>query len=78
MGLGRVSQGAAVDPVHTFGSAGDVVLWHHRMGHGAGHNRSSQVRQAVLYDFCRADLDAVQDEPPPDDMWRDWPGVNGG
>lgn len=67
-----------IDPVHTYGSAGDVVLWHHRMGHGAGHNRSGQVRQAVLYDFCRADLKAVQDEPPPADMWRDWPGINGG
>lgn len=64
-----------IDPVYTFGSAGDVVLWHHRMGHGAGHNRSRQVRQAVLYDFCRADLDDIQDEPPPADMWRHWPGI---
>ena len=66
------------DPVHTYGSAGDVVLWHHRTGHGAGHNRSRQVRQAVLYDFSRADLEKIQDEPPPADMWRDWPGINGG
>ena len=65
-----------IEPVHTYGSAGDVVLWHHRMGHGAGHNRSRQVRQAVLYDFRRADLQAVQDEPPPADMWRDWPGIS--
>ena len=65
-----------IEPVYTYGSAGDVVLWHHRMGHGAGHNRSRQVRQAVLYDFCRADLDDVQDEPPPADMWRDWPGIS--
>ncbi|MCY4115993.1 MAG: phytanoyl-CoA dioxygenase family protein [Caldilineaceae bacterium] len=66
-----------IDPVHTYGTAGDVVLWHHRMGHGAGHNRSRQVRQAVLYDFCRADLDEIQDEPPPADMWRHWPGICG-
>ena len=65
-----------IEPGHTYGSAGDVVLWHHRMGHGAGHNRSRQVRQAVLYDFCRADLDDVQDEPPPADMWRDWRGIS--
>jgi len=63
------------EPVGTFGRAGDVVLWHHRLGHSAGHNRSRQVRQAVLYDFKRTDLAAVQDEPPPVDMWRDWPGI---
>lgn len=64
-----------IEPVHTYGSAGDVVLWHHRIGHSAGHNRSCQVRQAVLYDFKRADIEAVQDAPTPDDMWRDWPGI---
>ena len=69
---------AEIDPVHTYGSAGDVVLWHHRMGHGAGHNRSRQVRQAVLYDFRRGNIESVQDEAPPADMWRDWPGINGG
>lgn len=63
------------EPVGTYGRAGDVVLWHHRLGHSAGHNRSRQVRQAVLYDFKRTDLAAVQDEPTPDNMWRDWPGI---
>lgn len=64
-----------IEPVHTHGAAGDVVLWHHRLGHGASRNSSRQVRQAVLYDFKRADLEEVQDEPPPADMWRDWPGI---
>ena len=55
------------------GRAGDIVFWHHRMGHSVGHNRSSRLRQAVLYDYKRADLD--EGAPPGDDMWVDWPGV---
>ena len=61
--------------VDCHGSAGDIVFWHHRIGHSAGHNRSGQIRQAVLYDFRRQDLLETQDEPPPSDMWRDWDGV---
>lgn len=67
-----------IKPVQTYGSAGDVVLWHHRMGHSSGFNHSRQIRQAVLYDFRRADLQQVQDDPPPADMWRDWPGISEG
>jgi len=64
-------------PCECHGQAGDVVLWHHRLAHSAGHNRSRQVRQAVLYDFKKVDLVAVQDQPPHEDMWLDWPGVRG-
>lgn len=56
------------------GDAGDVVLWHHRLAHTAGRNYSSRIRQAVLYDFCKADIGITQEEPPQKDMWRDWPG----
>ena len=59
-------------PVDCHGSAGDILFWHHRLGHMAGHNYSCRIRQAVLYDFRRTDLEAVQDQPPPEDMWRDW------
>lgn len=55
------------------GEAGDIIFWHHRLGHSVGHNRSTRIRQAVLYDFVKQDLNV--DEPPCEDMWRDWPGV---
>ena len=54
------------------GDAGDVVFWHHRFAHSAGHNRSRNIRQAVLYDFRRKDLEQLQDIPPHADMWTDW------
>lgn len=54
------------------GGPGDIVFWHHRIGHSAGHNRSGQIRKAVLYDFRKKDLDRTQGEPPCKDMWRDW------
>lgn len=70
-----IRQVNAQEPVDTGSPKGSVVLWHHRLGHSAGHNRSKTIRMAVLYDFKRTDLAEVQDEPPPEDMWRDWPGV---
>merc|ERR1712100_879685 len=62
--------------------SGDVVFWHHRVGHSASKNRSSVIRQAVLYDFCHkklaeevrlkeGDVPDPKTAPPPD-MWRDW------
>jgi hypothetical protein len=63
--------------VECYGNAGDIVFWHHRIGHAAGHNRSGQIRQAVLYDFRKKDLEQTQEEPPCEDMWRDWEGVQG-
>ncbi len=61
-------------PVDCWGSAGDVVLWHHRTAHMAGHNYSNVIRQAVLYDFVKTDLDECRTMPPHDDMWHDWSG----
>ncbi|MDE0025176.1 MAG: phytanoyl-CoA dioxygenase family protein, partial [Spirochaetaceae bacterium] len=58
----RVNRGTP--PVECHGKAGDVVFWHHRLGHMAGHNYSSRIRQAVLYDYCKRDLEQVQDQPP--------------
>ena len=62
-------------PVDCYGKAGDVVLWHHRLAHMAGHNYSDVIRQAVLYDFTRTDLDIRRMEPPQADMWRDWSDI---
>ena len=58
--------------VDCWGSAGDVVFFHHRLAHMAGHNYSTVIRQAVLYDFCKTDLDEARARPPGEDMWRDW------
>ena len=38
----------------------------------AGHNYTRRVRQAVLYDFRKTQLEQTQHEPPAEDMWRDW------
>ena len=59
-------------PVDCWGQAGDVVLWHHRLAHMAGHNHSSVIRQAVLYDFIKTDLDERRAAPVDDEMWSDW------
>ena len=61
-----------VTPVDCHGDAGDIVFWHHRLGHAAGHNRSRQIRQAVLYDFRKKDIEQTVDVPPHEDMWHDW------
>lgn len=63
---------ADTEPVDCHGSAGDVVLWHHRLAHAAGHNHSTRIRQAILADFSRTDLDSCRLIPPHDDMWHDW------
>ena len=57
------------------GKAGDVVFWHHRLGHSAGHNRTGRIRQAVLYDFKRADLEDKLTDAPYENMWQDWAGL---
>ena len=63
---------ADTKPVDCSGKTGDVVLWHHRLAHMAGHNYSNAIRQAVLYDFTRKDLDTCRMDAPQDEMWRDW------
>ena len=67
--LQQLNDGPRVD---CHGRAGDVVFWHHRLGHSAGHNRSRNIRQAVLYDFKKKDLEALQELPPHENMWKDW------
>ena len=61
-----------VQAVECFGNAGDVVFWHHRTAHMAGHNYSDVIRQAVLADFWKLELDKYRTEPADGDMWRDW------
>ena len=58
--------------VECWGNAGDIVFWHHRTAHMAGHNYSNVIRQAVLADFWKTDFDTCRMEPAQGDMWRDW------
>lgn len=62
-----------IDPVELSGEAGDVIFWHHRLGHNMSGNRSAKIRQAVFYDFSRVDGEMLAQLPPSEDMWRDWP-----
>ena len=66
----RLDQEGPVVECH--GRAGDVVFWHHRLAHMAGHNYTSVIREAVLADFWRADFDALRAQPVDVDMWADW------
>ncbi|HEY5645881.1 MAG TPA: phytanoyl-CoA dioxygenase family protein [Pseudomonadales bacterium] len=70
--VGRVE--ADTESVDCWGRRGDVVLWHHRLGHMAGVNIADPpaIRQALLFDFCGSDLDRQRLDPPQPDMWRDW------
>ncbi|MEM7099171.1 MAG: phytanoyl-CoA dioxygenase family protein [Pseudomonadota bacterium] len=63
---------ADTQPVECWGDAGDIVFWHHRTAHMAGHNYSNVIRQAVLADFWKMDLDKYRAESPDGDPWRDW------
>lgn len=68
--IDALNEGSA--PVECHGSAGDIVFWHHRLAHMAGHNYSNVIRQAVLADFWKLTLDQYRSAPPDGDMWRDW------
>ena len=59
-------------PIDCWGKTGDVILWHHRLAHMASPNYSNAIRQAVLYDFTRKDLDTCRMDAPQEEMWRDW------
>ena len=61
--------------VECWGEAGDIVFWHHRTAHMAGHNHSQVIRQAVLADFWKPDLDQYRMIPPDSDMWQEWSGA---
>ena len=63
---------AEVRPVECWGEAGDIVFWHHRTAHMAGHNYTDVMRQAVLADFWTDDLDRLRTTDAQGDMWRDW------
>jgi hypothetical protein len=61
-----------VASVECWGRAGDIVFWHHRLAHMAGHNYTNTIRQAVLADFWTTDLDRLRTVSAQGDMWGDW------
>ena len=71
-GIEELNQAPSVE---CWGKAGDIVFWHHRMAHMAGHNHSNVIRQAVLADFWRPELDEYRTWPVSEDMWKEWSGA---
>lgn len=66
-------------PVDCYGALGTVVFYHARLGHMAGSNYSSQIRQAVISGFAKTpeslpDGDELLAHALEDDIWRDWSG----
>ena len=68
--IGRLNDDTAA--VECWGGAGDIVFWHHRTAHMAGHNHSNVIRQAVLADFWNENLDECRGKSSARDMWEDW------
>ena len=56
--------------------AGTLILWHQRLVHAAGWNRSRRVRQAVLRDFSRVTLPGFQVQPRGGKLWAHWAAVS--
>ncbi|HJP29127.1 MAG TPA: phytanoyl-CoA dioxygenase family protein [Candidatus Latescibacteria bacterium] len=67
---------ADTEPVDCFGPVGTVVLWHTKIFHMAGQNRSADViRQATIYGFMKTTAslpDALAADNRGGDVWRDW------
>lgn len=61
-------------PVEACGEPGDIMFWHHLLGHAAGRNRSQviQLREAVLTDWDKEDDEALAVQRPHRDMWHEW------
>lgn len=60
------------DPVECSGPAGTLILWHQRLIHAAGLNRTDKVRQAMLCDFSRTSLPSFQSLKPHGRLWQHW------
>lgn len=73
--LAEIEQLNSEPAVECWGTAGDIVFWHHRTAHMAGHNYSPVIRQAVLADFWKPELDEYRSWPPTEDMWQEWSGA---
>jgi ectoine hydroxylase-related dioxygenase (phytanoyl-CoA dioxygenase family) len=67
---------ADTEPVDCCGPVGTVVLWHTKILHMAGQNRSDDViRQATIYGFQKTPQslpDPLVTDETNVDVWRDW------
>ena len=61
-------------PVMITGKAGDLILAHHQVVHGACANASPNVRLAVISRLKHKDAESVGYDAYTD-IWREWPGV---
>ncbi|NKB72502.1 MAG: hypothetical protein GKR89_35950 [Candidatus Latescibacteria bacterium] len=71
---GRPQVDLPEEPVMVTARAGDLVLAHHALMHGACPNESPDVRLAAIARLSHVDVE----ELGPDaylDIWREWPGV---
>ncbi|MBT4501253.1 MAG: hypothetical protein HOC74_26215 [Gemmatimonadetes bacterium] len=61
-------------PVQMTGKAGDVVLAHNLLVHGAGPNGSANVRYAAIFRLRHVDCEQIGLDGYTD-IWREWAGV---
>ena len=59
------------EPVQITGKAGDVVLAHHHLVHGAAPNYGPEIRYAAIFRVQHVDVEANGVEAM-SDIWREW------
>ena len=78
--LGHVHQsgvpGDVGDPFEVDGPAGTVVLWHNKLNHCGGVNRSTNARLAAISRFRREDAREIMYDAA-DKPWKYWEGMTG-
>src|SRR5690606_18979540 len=62
------------EAVQITGRAGDVVLAHHHLVHGAAPNYSPDIRYAGIFRLRHKDVEQVGTDAMRD-IWREWPGM---
>lgn len=62
------------EPVMVTGKAGDLVIAHHQVVHGACPNASSDVRLATITRLRHKDIEEIGRDAYTD-IWREWPGL---
>lgn len=63
------------DPVMITGNAGDFILAHHQVVHGACPNASPNVRLATISRLKHKDADKIGNDAYTE-IWREWPGLH--
>jgi len=80
-GVSRMLEGTPTlerlpEPVQTRVRAGDVILAHYQLGHGAAPNLGSHVRYAIFFRLYHRDHDADAMDVLAN-IWRDYPTLPG-